>query len=188
MPHEARVKLRDVTIETERLRLRPIAAGDVEALVRLHGDPEVARFIRPLARAQAQERVALAEREWRERGCGMLAVLARDDGRFLGRTGLRYWPQFDETEIGWALRREEWGRGYATEAARACLAWACASLTVPYLTAMINPDNHASARLARRLGMAPLREDVLLGDPVVVYGIDCAAERGSGSGEQQPGR
>jgi hypothetical protein len=68
-----------------------------------------------------------------------------------------------------------------TEAARACLEWARASLTVPYLTAMINPDNHASARLAHRLGMAPLREDVLLGDPVVVYGIDCAAEPGSGS-------
>jgi Acetyltransferase (GNAT) domain len=92
----------------------------------------------------------------------MFAVLDRGC-RFLGRARLKYWPQFEETEVGWAFRRDAWGHGYATEAARACLEWGFGSLDVPYLTAMIHPDNEASIQLARRLGMSPLRED---GDPL----------------------
>jgi RimJ/RimL family protein N-acetyltransferase len=65
------------------------------------------------------------------------------------------WLQFEETEVGWAFRRDAWVHGYATEAARACLEWGFGSLDVPYLTAMIHPDNEASIQLARRLGMSP---------------------------------
>ena len=75
------------------------------------------------------------------------------------------------------LRRDAWGNGYATEAARACLGWSFAELDVPYLTATINPDNVRSTRVAERLGMTPLREDVPLGDPVVVYSLDRPTSR-----------
>jgi RimJ/RimL family protein N-acetyltransferase len=160
-------------IETRRLLLRPLTLGDVDALVALHNHPEVARFIKRLERPAAEERLRLAEREWLERGYGMLAVLDRVTGRFLGRAGLKYWDQFDETEVGWALRRDAWGHGYATEAARACIDWGFASLQLPFLTAMIHPQNDASIRLAHRLGMSRLRADVLLGDRVVVYSLDC---------------
>jgi RimJ/RimL family protein N-acetyltransferase len=102
----------------------------------------------------------------------MFAVLDRASGRFLGRAGLKYWSQFDETELGWVLRRDAWGQGYGTEAARACRDWGFASLEVPYLTAMIRPGNDASIRLARRLGMAPLGSDVLGGNPVVVFSLN----------------
>jgi RimJ/RimL family protein N-acetyltransferase len=159
-------------IETERLLLRPVALQDVDQLVALHDHPEVARFIRRLERPAAEERLRLAEREWLERGHGLFAVLDRLTGRFLGRAGLKYWDQFGETEVGWALRRDAWGHGYATEAARACLSWGFASLDVQYLTAMINPKNEASIRVAHRLRMSHLREDVLLGDHVVVYSLD----------------
>jgi RimJ/RimL family protein N-acetyltransferase len=80
--------------------------------------------------------------------------------------------QFDETELGWALRREAWGQGYATEAARTCIEWEFSEFDMPYLTAMIGPGNVRSVRVAERLGLTPLREDVLLDDPVVVYGLD----------------
>jgi RimJ/RimL family protein N-acetyltransferase len=160
-------------LDTKRLLLRPLALGDVDELVALHDHPEVARFIKRLERPAAEERLRLAEREWLERGHGMFAVLDRVTGRFLGRAGLKYWDQFDETEVGWALRRDAWGHGYATEAARACVEWGFASLELPYLTAMIHPQNEASIRLAHRLGMSRLRADVLLGDRVVVYSLDC---------------
>jgi RimJ/RimL family protein N-acetyltransferase len=159
-------------IETQRLRLRPLAPVDIDEILRMHDDPEVARFIKRLERPAAEERLRLVEQEWRERGHGVYAVLDRLTGRFLGRAGLKYWPGFDETEVGWALRREAWGNGYATEAARACVHWGFASLDVPYFTAMIDPGNEASIRLARRLGMSPLRGDVLLGDQIVVYSLD----------------
>jgi RimJ/RimL family protein N-acetyltransferase len=161
-----------VSIETKRLLLCPLVPGDLDEFVALHDDPEVTRFIRRLERSKAKERLRLNEREWLERGHGMFAVRDRVSGRFLGRAGLKYWPQFDETELGWALRRDAWGHGYATEAACACLDWGFESLDVSYLTAMIHPENKASIRLADRLGMSPLRDDVLLGDPVVVFSLN----------------
>jgi RimJ/RimL family protein N-acetyltransferase len=166
-----------VLIETERLRLRPMEMGDLDEFVALHADPEVTKFIRPLDPTAAKERLRRDEVEWRERGHGLLAMLDRDSGAFLGRCGLKYWPQFEETELGWVLRRDAWGNGYATEAARACLGWGFAELDVPYLTAMINPDNVRSTRVAERLGMTPLREDVLLDDPVVVHSLDRPTSR-----------
>jgi RimJ/RimL family protein N-acetyltransferase len=93
-------------IETERLVLRPIGLADLDEFVELHGGPEVTRFVRPLDRAAAEKRLELAEREWGEQGYGMLAVLDRAGERFLGRAGLKYWPQFEEAELGWVLRKD----------------------------------------------------------------------------------
>ncbi len=71
------------------------------------------------------------------------------------------------------LRREAWGYGYATEAVRACVDWGFATLPVPYITAMIHPENTRSTRIAQRLGFEPVREDLLLGDPVIVHSLEC---------------
>lgn len=159
-------------IETERLRLRPMTRRDVDELVALHAHPEVSRFVRSLNHQDTIERLRADERQWSERGHGLLAVLARDSGRFLGRVGLKYWPQFDETELGWVLRHDTWGHGYATEAARACAEWGFRDFDFPYLTAMIRPDNARSIRVAERLAMQPLRSDVLLEIPVLVHAVD----------------
>jgi len=159
------------SIETERLRLRPIVAGDVEELVRLHDDPLVAEYLGVRDREWYEWRIEASADEWAQRGHGFVAVLDAADGRFLGRTGLKYWPQFGETELGWVLRPEARGKGYATEASRALLDWAFEELDVPYVTAMIRPGNAASVAVAERLGMTPLREDELLGDAVVVYSL-----------------
>ena len=104
-------------------------------------------------------------------GHGRVAIVERATGRFLGRTGLKYFAQFRETEIGWLLRPDVWGHGFATEAARACVDWGFRNLDVPYVTAMIGPENLRSIRVAARLGMTPLRADVLLDEPVDVYSI-----------------
>ena len=159
-------------IETPRLLLRPISTDDLDDLVALHAEPEVARFMLALDREQARERIRLSEREWAERGHGVLGIYDAAGARFLGRTGMRWWPQFGETEIGWVLRPAAWGRGYATEAAGACLEWAFAHLPDPYFTAMIRPDNERSIGVATRLGFRPRRRDVLRGEPVVVFAVD----------------
>jgi len=156
-------------LETERLRLIRLTIEYLDDFVALHAEPEVARYIRLLDREQAMKRLEDDQRDWTERGHGLLAVLDRTSGQFLGRAALKYWPQFDETEVGWALRREAWGHGFATEAGQACATWGFRNLGVPYLTAMVRPDNERSIRVAERLGMTRLRDDVLLGDPVVVY-------------------
>lgn len=67
---------------------------------------------------------------------------------------------------------DAWGQGFATEAVHACATWAFAEFDMPYLTAMIAPANTRSIRVAERLGLSPMREDVLLGDPVIVYRLE----------------
>jgi RimJ/RimL family protein N-acetyltransferase len=161
-----------VRIETDRLLLRPLTAADLDEVVELHAMPEIVRTMGEYTRPAALERLERNELEWEERGHGLVAILERASGRFLGRSGLKYWPQFDETEVGWVLRPDVWGQGFATETGRACLDWGFRDLGVPYVTAMILPDNHRSIRVAERLGMEPLRSDSLMELPVMVYAIE----------------
>lgn len=156
-------------IETERLLLRPIEMADLEDVVSMHAHPDVSRFMRHVDREWAIRRIETDRLEWAQRGHGLVAIIHRDSGRFLGRAGLKYWKQFDETEVGWVLRREEWGKGYATEAGRACVEWGFANLPVPYLTAMVRPENLRSIRVAERLGFSALRDDVFNEFAVTVY-------------------
>ena len=106
-------------IETARLSLRPLRIDDVDAFVDLPADDRVNRFAGAYSREQALERLRTIERQWTERGHGLCAVHLRRSGEFLGRRGLNYWQASDEIEAGWTFKAEAWGRGYATEAARA---------------------------------------------------------------------
>ena len=92
-------------------------------------------------------------------------------GEAIGRSGLTWWETLGEAEIGWTFARAHWGHGYATEAARAVLAWGFGALGLGQITAMIHHGNTASATVARRLGFAPLREDSVLGRPCTVYAL-----------------
>jgi RimJ/RimL family protein N-acetyltransferase len=158
-------------IETERLLMRPLRVGDVDDLVAMHADPLTRRVFGEWARGQVEDWVERSVREWEEREHGKLAILDRESGAFLGRSGLRFWPQFDEVEVGWVLMPAARGHGVATEAGRASIEWGFRDFALPCVTAMIAPDNEASTAVAQRLGMTPLREDVLLGEPVVVHGL-----------------
>lgn len=159
-------------IETQRLVLRPLDTSDVQAFVDLQADPRVNRFLGAYTHEQARERLGRIERQWAERGHGLCAVQLKETGEFIGRSGLQYWQQFDEVELGWVIRAAHWGRGYATEAAQACLDWGFATLDDASFTAMIHPGNDPSVRVAERLGFAPRREDELFGKPVTVYALD----------------
>jgi RimJ/RimL family protein N-acetyltransferase len=159
-------------IETDRLLLRPLTTDDLQEVVAMHAMPEVVRTMGTYERSRTVTRLEQNEQEWRERGYGLVAIVERATGRFLGRSGLKYWRQFDETEVGWVLRPDAWGHGFATEAGRACVEWGFGSLELPYLTAMIVPGNTRSIRVADRIGMHPLRPDVLFDLPVTVYSLD----------------
>lgn len=158
-------------IETERLLLAPVTLADIDEFVGLHEDPEVARFMGSPDRDWLVQWAEGSTREWEELGYGRMTIRDRESGAFLGRTGLKRWPQFEETEVGWALRPEARGRGIATEGAAATLEWAAGRFDLPYVTAMIQPTNTASIAVAERLGMSPMREDELLGAGVTVYAV-----------------
>ena len=157
----------ELRLDTERRALRPMTIDDLDEYLGLRSDPEVIRFLGAMDRSLAAARLEADARLWGARGYGLFKVTHRDDGRFLGRVGLKYWEQFHETEVGWTLRHEEWGHGFATEAAAACADWGFRELPVPYLTSCIQPDNARSIAVAERLGMVRLRDDVLDGIPAV---------------------
>ena len=158
-------------LQTEHLLMRPPEDADLDALVAFHEDPLVRKVFGDATRDEVGEWIAIARRGWERRGHGRVVLLDREDGAFLGRSGLRHWPEFDEVEVGWSLTAAGRGRGLATEAGRFWLDWGLRELDVPYLTANIDPDNTASIAVAERLGMTPLREDTLQGGPVIVYSL-----------------
>ncbi|MEU8435377.1 GNAT family N-acetyltransferase [Streptomyces sp. NPDC029216] len=164
-------------ITTDRLHLRPLTEHDADWWVRLHADEEVGRFVGSYTHAQAAARLHDIQQQWKERGHGLCAVELRDTGETIGRCGLNWWKEFDETEIGWTFARTHWGHGYATEAARAVLAWGFGPLGLDQITAMIHHGNTASTAVAHRLGFTPLREDTVLNRPCTVYGLLSASGR-----------
>ena len=152
-----------------RLAMHPLRPDHLADLQALYADPDVVRFLTPLDEAAHLARIDEAARMWRTRGHGRVAVHDRESGRFVGRSGLQYWADRDEVEVTWALRHEFWGRGLATEAGRAWLDWGFARLDVPYITALIAPENSGSRAVAERLGMTVERTDVQHGREVLVY-------------------
>ena len=148
-------------IETERLRLRPIVPGDVEPLRAIYGHPDVERWIGPEMAADLDrsvgEQMALQE----QRGFSMFALEDRATGELLGDCGLQPLEmKGPEIEIGWNLAPQAWGRGLATEAARAVLARAFAepSWGLDAVIAVVDPGNTASQRVAERSGMRLIGE------------------------------
>jgi RimJ/RimL family protein N-acetyltransferase len=146
--------------------LRPISPDDAEAMAAIYSDPEVSKFVRGLDLDATRTQLERFSAEWTDRGIGTFAIVDPVTQEFLGRAGVKYWPEFDFTEAGWVLRRDVWGRGYGTEVARASVDFAFANSDLELVTAMIAHGNDASFAIARRIGMEPWREQVM-------YGVDC---------------
>jgi RimJ/RimL family protein N-acetyltransferase len=163
-----------ITLETERLLLRPFRAADFDAYAAMVADADVMRFLgdgKPLNRVDAWRQLATVIGHWTLRGYGLWAVEERASGELVGRIGCwepEGWPDF---EVGWTLRRASWGRGYATEGARAALRYAFTELNRPHVVSLIRPGNAASVRVAERLGERLQGRVELLGGESLVYGI-----------------
>lgn len=162
-------------IETERLLLRGFRAYDVRPHAEMCADPEVMEFLGGVAEApHAWRALALHAGHWELRGYGNWALERRSDGAFIGRAGFYNPEGWPGLELGWALARPAWGDGYATEAARAAIAWAWSALDAERLIAIIAPGNVRSERVAARLGFAPQRDWELNGQPLVIHGLERA--------------
>ena len=108
---------------------------------------------------------------WQLRGFGLWAVEELATGAMIGRIGFfqpEGWPGF---ELGWMLARACWGRGLATEGARAALEFAFAELRRPHVISLIRPENRSSIRVAERLGEQHEGRSEVLGVEALVYGI-----------------
>ena len=144
-------------IETERVVLRRWAEGDVEALARIHSDPAVAAWLRPLTEDDAACTVERYEHHWDVHGFGRFAVTDRATGALVGRVGAMRQPDWTETpekdEVGWVVAADRWGEGLATEAAGAAIADAFWRVGLTRVLSWTLPDNLASRRVMEKCGL-----------------------------------
>lgn len=162
-----------ITLETERLIMRPFAESDLDAYAEMCADPEVMRYLggETWNRMEAWRHMATTLGHWKLRGYGPWAVARRETDELIGRVGFIHpegWPGF---ELGWTLARPVWGNGFATEAARRALEYAFTELDRDHVISLIHPENEASLAVAQRLGEKYERDTEILNQQVGVFGI-----------------
>lgn len=145
--------LPSVCIETPRLLLRPPRMEDFDPWAAMMADPEGSRFIGgPQPRALAWDGFMAVAGCWALQGFCFFSVVERTSGRWIGRLGPLMPEGWPGPEIGWALVRDFWNQGYATEGVTAVVAWAFEHLGWTEIIHVIAPENHASQALARKIG------------------------------------
>jgi ribosomal-protein-alanine N-acetyltransferase len=164
----------DVVTATERFELRLLVPEDAEPLHRLYGDPEAMRYVGADGRARTPEQTAAGVGRLighqQQHGFSLWAVTERETGEVVGVAGLVL-EDFEgpEVEVVYELQRDAWGRGIATEAARACLDVAFGQLGLRRVIALAYPENAPSVRVMQKIGMAPDGEVETYGRRMVRY-------------------
>lgn len=152
-----------VVLQTERLILRRLETGDLDALHRLYGDPQIRAYFPDGTRTRAETQEEL---EWFLQGhpdrpeLGLWATVERRTGSFLGRCGLLPWTidGQPEVELAYLIDKSRWGEGFATEAARGIIRHAKDELGLTRLICLIMPGNAASIAVAKKVNMTFERE------------------------------
>lgn len=142
-------------LETERLILRPMNDGDIDDIFAMRADKDVMRFIRePVTnRREAEKWIELISSLWSHEKIGFCALIEKQSGKFIGWCGLWRLKETGEIEVGYALAKDFWGKGFAVEAAEACLQYGFNQLNLEKIVAVANPENIASRRVMEKLGM-----------------------------------
>jgi RimJ/RimL family protein N-acetyltransferase len=165
-----------IVLETKRLLLRRFVEGDLDALFTFYSDPNVTRYIpdAPKTRAETSE-----ELEWFMNGhpkfpeLGLWATIYKETGAFIGRCGLLPWmiDEQNEVEVAFALSKEYWGKGLATEAAHGIVQHGFEDLKLSRLVCLIDQDNQASIKVATKIGMTFEKEGRDEVGPFLLYSM-----------------
>jgi RimJ/RimL family protein N-acetyltransferase len=172
------VSAMDTALTTERLTIRDWSVDDAADAVEIYGSPDVARWLTPeLDRVGDVAAMRSVLAAWREAQPNMLtprgrwAVQRREDGAVVGGLSIRLLPPYDEDlEVSWQLSPRAWGKGYATEAGRALIAWAFTQ-DIEELLAVARPTNLRAVATAKRIGME------WVGETTKYYGLSLQVYR-----------
>ncbi|MEM1216624.1 MAG: GNAT family N-acetyltransferase [Bacteroidota bacterium] len=162
-------------LTTDRLYLRPFQLEDALGFYTLNADPAVLRYTgdTPFASVAAAAAFIRHYDHYAQYGYGRWAVLDQRDTQFIGFCGLKYHPDTDEVDLGYRLRREYWGQGMATEAARACLDYGLDELHLNRIIGRVVVGNLASVRVLEKIGMQRVGPLDFEGQPGWLYEARC---------------
>ncbi|HWP55311.1 MAG TPA: GNAT family N-acetyltransferase [Pyrinomonadaceae bacterium] len=160
-------------IETERLRLRMLRDSDLDDLAALFADPDVMRYVgsgQPIERSEAQKALTSIAAHWNRHGFGRWAVEDKNTREFIGYGGLR--SLFGTPEVVYHFARQHWGKGLATEVARASLNFGFNVKGFDRIVAIAKPANTASIHVMEKIGMHFERQTSYYDIEVVEYAIN----------------
>ncbi|PYS49375.1 MAG: N-acetyltransferase [Acidobacteria bacterium] len=159
-------------IETERVQLRMFRPEDLDDLSRIFADPDVVRHIgtgQPALRAETEFALKSIIRHWDRHGFGRWAAVYKPTQELIGYCGLRSFN--GAPELVYLLSKDYWGKGLATEMARAVLSYGFEEKQFERIIAMTKLDNHASQRVMRKIGMTYERNATICDMQVVCYSL-----------------
>ena len=170
------VKNSGISIQTQRLLLRPMEITDIDAMLRIFTDPLVIAIfgIAPFKRPQMKQWVQRNLSHQDEYGYGLFSVILKSNSLLIGDCGLEHRDINGElvAELGYDFLSDYWHRGLATEAAKAVRDHAFIELGLPRLVSLIRIGNDASRRVAERVGLTLISEFTHCGTRYWKYGIE----------------
>lgn len=159
-------------LATERLRLRPATVDDLEGWHAISGDAERTWFGETRSSLEdARANLEKHARHQEEHGFALWVVELRKSGEVIGVTGLTHLAEGPEVEVGYRFLEGCWGKGYATEAARAAIAFGFDELGLERIVAVTEPGNRASRRVMEKCGLTFVGVTMYDGRPHVKYAI-----------------
>lgn len=170
-------------IQTPRLVLRPPIGSDIEPMMVIHQDPDVMKYLDSHVSGDigvAWRNVAIMIGHWSISGFGPWTIMLKESSQIIGRAGLWYPAGAANVELGWMIRRSDWGRGFATEAASAALEWAWQHVDTEHIVSTISAANTPSIRIAEKLGQRLESTRVVDGETIHIFGIHRSARAPSG--------
>ncbi len=148
-------------LETDRLLIKKITHDDIEGMYTLDSDPEVHRFLgnHPvLDKDESKRQIESIQLQYEQNGIARWAMIEKSSGDFIGWTGLKYMTELTNGHIhhydlGYRLIRKYWGKGYATESAKASRDYGFKHLGIDTIYAMADLGNHASIHVLQKTGL-----------------------------------
>lgn len=173
LKHETSITMASL-FETNRLFVRHFTPDDLDVFADLCANPDVMRLMgdgNTLPRSEVARWIDICQTKYDTRGYGTSAVFEKDSGQFVGYCGVVRAPDLDFDEVIYAFNPGAWGKGYATEVARAMIAYVFRVSSLDTIYATIAPENAPSQHVANKLGMRFEREWDDEGDIALVYAI-----------------
>lgn len=160
-------------LETERLYLREMHPDDAQNFFDLNLDPEVIQYTgdQPFGSVEEAREFLKAYHHYKRYGLGRWVVIEKTGNAFLGWCGLKYTASLNEHDIGFRFYKKHWNKGFATEAAKACIAFGFEKFQVPVIVGRAMPENKASIKVLEKLGMEFLEERVTKDKTQMIYKI-----------------
>lgn len=149
---------------TERLLFRRFTLDDSSLIHQMNSDPLVLKYVHELASTPERALERLQNNilpQYLQYGYGRWAVCLKEENDFIGWCGLKFRSERNETDLGYRFIPSYWGKGYATEAAMACLDYGFNHLQLNRITAAAHIENSASLHIIEKCGMHFLREEVV---------------------------